>query len=95
MLVHLQVALGMNCQIPIGVSSQERQHMIKKADARGNLRPAAAIQIQLQTYLGFRRAAFDQGRACHAKNAFDRCLNDSMQILNWGLIEESGWLHRF
>ena len=54
MLVHLQVAGGLDGQIHGGVLGQQRQHVVEKADAGGDLRFADAVERQFATRSRFR-----------------------------------------
>jgi hypothetical protein len=46
MLIHIQVALGPECQIERAMSRDKVQHVVQKADSSGHAGNAAAIQIQ-------------------------------------------------
>ena len=41
---------------------QEREHVVEETDARGDLRAAAAVEIDFEPDIGFRRLAPDGGR---------------------------------
>jgi hypothetical protein len=58
-LINVQVACGLHLQIKASVPGQGVQHMIQKADAGGNFRPAGAIQIESHLYIRFARFAFN------------------------------------
>ena len=64
-LIDVQVAVGLDLQVDRGVLGQQREHVVEEADARGDLRAAAAVEIDFQADVGLRRLALDGGSAGH------------------------------
>ena len=73
MLIDVQVADRFNRQVEHGVFRQEREHVIQKTHARGNLGISRAVEIQFQLDLGFRRFALNGCGACHLIRCFFDC----------------------
>ena len=86
MLIDVQVALGLDHQIDGRMPGQEREHVVEEADARGDLRAAAAVEIDFEADIGFRRLPLDGGRARHnTENPKYECqeiLNTNVEIRN-------------
>ena len=61
--VHVQVALRRDLQVEAAVGRERRQHVVEEADARRDLRPPVAVEVERQADLGFLRAARDGGLA--------------------------------
>ena len=53
-LVDVQVALGANREVDRGVLGQQRQHVVEKADAGGDIGLARAIQVERELNVRFR-----------------------------------------
>ena len=56
MLVDVQVAPGLDAEIEQPVVCKQREHVIEESDARIDLRPAGAVQVQGQfdvRFVGF------------------------------------------
>ena len=59
--VHLGVARRLDRKVEAGVARQEREHVIEEADGRLDLRPAPAVEVEVQGDPGFLRLAPDAG----------------------------------
>ena len=64
-LIDVQVAAALDLQIQRRVLGQKRQHVVEESDAAGDLRAAAAVEVDLQADFGLRGFALNGGRACH------------------------------
>ena len=58
-LVHLQVAGGLELQVEVAVGREQVQHVVQEGDAGIDLDAAAAVQFQFQVDLGFPGFAVD------------------------------------
>ena len=65
MLIDVQVALGLDHEIKGRMFGQKGEHVVEEADARGDLPAAAAVEIDIEPDIGFRRLTLDGGRARH------------------------------
>lgn len=66
--VYFQVAVTMHIQVHRGVLGEKREHVIKKRDARFDLRFALAVKVEPDGNLGFERVAFNAGLPFHCGN---------------------------
>src|SRR5690625_3764589 len=74
--VHVQIAVGAHGQIEQAVAGKGGQHMIKKADARLNVRFPRPVQVERQLHVRLRRPAG------HRPDARSGCLRQRHPFLS-------------
>ncbi len=64
--IDFDVALRPQLQVEERVLGEEGQHVVEERDAGGDLRPAAAVDVEPEVDVGFARDPVDPGAACLA-----------------------------
>ena len=85
MLVHVEIAAGVQLQIERAVARNEFEHVVEEANSCGDAGFSTAIQIQLQMNVRFVCLAMDCGGAWHFDLSNARILAARFPLLSNGL----------